>query len=80
MIFAVVKLNHSVGKTIADEQNYGITPRLGIGLQNCFISAAFVGLAFNSLFILVIFKGKAWRADSRAAYWRYVQTSLRPAH
>lgn len=80
MIFAVVSPILWSRMSEADEQNYGITPWLGIGLQNCFISAAFIGLAFNALFVLVIFKGKAWRADSRATYWRYVETSLRPAH
>lgn len=54
---------------------YVITPWLKLGLQNTFISAAFVGLAFASTSVIMLIFGKRFRHYSRAAYWRYVEST-----
>lgn len=54
--------------------NYGITPWLdGLGLQNCFISVAFVALAICALFLPIIFIGKRLRNLKRESYWKEVK-------
>jgi hypothetical protein len=53
-------------------QGYGITPWLNLGLRNTFISAAFVGLAISSSFLIMIRWGKHFRASSREKYWAFV--------
>jgi hypothetical protein len=46
-----------------------ITPWLtDLGYQNCFISAAFVGMAASSVFLIMIFFGKGFRVRSAARY------------
>jgi hypothetical protein len=52
---------------------YGITPWLdNLGLQDCFISAAFIGMAASSVFLVMIFYGKKFRERSRVKYWNLV--------
>jgi hypothetical protein len=51
-----------------------ITPWItNMGYQNCFISAAFVGMACASMFLIMIKYGKACRIRSREKYWAIVQ-------
>lgn len=53
---------------------YAITPWIeNLGYQNCFVSAAFVGMACVSAFFLMIFFGKSLRERSRESYWKLVQ-------
>jgi hypothetical protein len=52
---------------------YGITPWIqNLGYQNCFLSAAFVGMACVSAFMLMIFFGKEFRQRSQERYWKLV--------
>lgn len=52
---------------------HSITPWLtNLGYQNCFISAAFVGLAASSVFLIMIKFGKGLRVRSAEKYWRMV--------
>jgi hypothetical protein len=50
-----------------------ITPWLtGLGTQNCFISAAFIGLAASSVFLVMIKYGKQFRVRSADKYFAIV--------
>lgn len=50
-----------------------ITPWLrNLGYQNCFISAAFVGLAASAVFLPMIKFGKRLRVRSSGQYWSIV--------
>ena len=54
-----------------------ITPWLdGMGTQNCFISAAFVGLAVVAVFLVLIKYGKSMREKSRVRYWQLVKENM----
>lgn len=53
---------------------YAITPWLELGLQNTFISAAFVGLGVTLTTFIMLKFGKSFRNKSRFAYWKYVQS------
>jgi len=44
-----------------------------MGYQNCFISAAFVGLACVSTFLVMCRYGKALRKRSSGKYWAIVR-------
>lgn len=56
---------------------YAITPWLdSLGLQNCFISVAFVGLTICATFLIVIRFGKSWREAKREQYWNEVRIRL----
>lgn len=59
---------------------YGITPWLNMGLQNTFITAAFVGMALYGSFIIMTTWGKRFRKNSRKSYWAYVESSVMPHH
>jgi hypothetical protein len=51
-----------------------ITPWIeNMGYQNCFISAAFVGMACAAVFLVMIKFGKGCRVRSREKYWAIVQ-------
>ncbi|KAL7420325.1 hypothetical protein Q5752_005294 [Cryptotrichosporon argae] len=54
---------------------YGITPWQNLGLRDCFISAAFVGLAVDLSYLIPLRWGKAWRIRSSEQYWHYVKQS-----
>ncbi|CAI7636315.1 unnamed protein product [Penicillium glandicola] len=63
-----------VRNTMSFAISYGITPWIdNMGYQNCFISAAFVGLACSSVFLFMIKFGKTFRERSREKYWKLVQ-------
>ncbi|KAM3428657.1 hypothetical protein MY4824_008697 [Beauveria thailandica] len=66
-----------VRNTMSFAISYGITPWLnGLGLQNCFISVAFVALAICSIFLPVIWYGKRLRAAKRESYWSEVKMRI----
>ena len=52
---------------------YSITPWINnMGYQNCFISAAFIGMACAAVFLVMIKYGKTLRIRSREKYWNLV--------
>ncbi|KAJ5814800.1 MFS transporter [Penicillium riverlandense] len=60
-----------VRNTMVFAMGYGITPWVtDLGYQNCFISAAFVGMACASLYLVMIKFGKRCRIRSRERYWK----------
>ncbi|KIV83248.1 hypothetical protein PV11_05293 [Exophiala sideris] len=62
-----------VRNTMSFAIGYGITPWItNMGVQNCFISAAFVGMAASSVFFIMIIWGKKFRENSRVKYWNLV--------
>ncbi|KAL6242311.1 hypothetical protein RBB50_010859 [Rhinocladiella similis] len=62
-----------VRNTMSFAISYGITPWLtNLGYQNCFISAAFVGMTASSAFFIMIKYGKMFRVKSAARYWALV--------
>ncbi|GAT28924.1 MFS transporter [Aspergillus luchuensis] len=63
-----------VRNTMSFAMGYGITPWVNhLGYQNCFISAAFVGMACAAVFLVMIKWGKSFRMHSREKYWRIVE-------
>ncbi|GKZ24801.1 hypothetical protein AbraCBS73388_011805 [Aspergillus brasiliensis] len=63
-----------VRNTMSFAMGYGITPWVNhLGYQNCFISAAFVGMACAAVFLVMIKWGKTFRMQSRDKYWRIVE-------
>ncbi|KAJ5591806.1 uncharacterized protein N7459_002175 [Penicillium hispanicum] len=63
-----------VRNTMSFAIGYGITPWVdNLGYQNCFISAAFIGMACAAVFLVMVKYGKACRIRSREKYWRIVQ-------
>lgn len=66
-----------IRNTMSFAIGYGITPWLeNLGYQNCFISAAFVGLAICSVFLVMVKWGKKFREMKRVEYWRKVRTRI----
>ncbi|KAH6643514.1 major facilitator superfamily domain-containing protein [Boeremia exigua] len=62
-----------IRNTMSFAVSYGITPWLtDLGYRNCFLSAAFVGMAASSVFLLMIRNGKLLRERSRTRYWQLV--------
>ncbi|KAL5362604.1 MFS general substrate transporter [Aspergillus floccosus] len=62
-----------VRNTMSFAVGYGITPWIeDLGYQNCFISAAFIGVACSAVFLFMIKYGKSFRTRSRAKYWDLV--------
>ncbi|RDW71682.1 putative MFS-type transporter [Coleophoma crateriformis] len=65
-----------VRNTMSFAIGYGITPWLdGMGTQNCFISAAFIGMAISAIFLVMTTFGKRFRAQSKHEYWALVRRS-----
>lgn len=63
-----------VRNTMSFAIGYGITPWIEtLGLRDCFLSVAFVGMAICAVFLPVIIWGKGWRASKRESYWREVR-------
>ncbi|RDW81731.1 putative MFS transporter [Aspergillus mulundensis] len=63
-----------VRNTMSFAMGYGITPWVeGLGYQDCFVSAAFVGLACSAVFLVMVRWGKGFRVRSRERYWKVVQ-------
>lgn len=68
-IVAVILIRNTMSFAV----NYGITPWLrNLGYQNCFLSAAFIGLAASSVFLVMIKFGKGLRIRSSSHYWSIV--------
>ncbi|RFU30108.1 hypothetical protein B7463_g6204, partial [Scytalidium lignicola] len=66
-----------VRNTMSFAIGYGITPWLdNLGYQNCFISAAFIGMAASAAFLVMIKYGKTFRIKSRQKYWNLVRKNL----
>ncbi|KAK9413966.1 putative Major facilitator superfamily domain-containing protein [Seiridium unicorne] len=66
-----------VRNTMSFAIGYGITPWFeNLGYQNCFISAAFVGLAMCSVYLVMIKWGKRFRYQKREEYWVEVRKEL----
>lgn len=62
-----------IRNTMSFAIGYGITPWLdNLGVQNCFISVAFVALGICSVFWPMIVYGKKLRSLKRESYWREV--------
>ncbi|KAL4888640.1 MFS general substrate transporter [Aspergillus ambiguus] len=62
-----------VRNTMSFAIGYGITPWIeNLGYQNCFISAAFIGLACSAVFLFMIKYGKTFRTRTREKYWTLV--------
>ncbi|KND86698.1 putative MFS-type transporter [Tolypocladium ophioglossoides CBS 100239] len=63
-----------VRNTMSFAINYGITPWLtNLGYQNCFISAAFIGMTASSVFFFMIKYGKSFRVKSAMKYQELVR-------
>ncbi|OGE54616.1 hypothetical protein PENARI_c006G11789 [Penicillium arizonense] len=63
-----------VRNTMSFAIGYGITPWIdNMGYQNCFISAAFIGMACAAVFLFMIKFGKTFRERTREKYWKLVQ-------
>ncbi|GFF73772.1 hypothetical protein IFM60648_04022 [Aspergillus lentulus] len=63
-----------VRNTMSFAMGYGITPWLeNLGYQNCFVSAAFIGMGISAVFLVMIKWGKTFRARSRDKYWSIVR-------
>ena len=61
----------NMGKAVSDLH---IGSRLrDAGTQNCFISAAFIGLAASLAFLLMVKWGKSLRERKRLEYWNLVR-------
>lgn len=55
---------------------YAIDPWIdGMGLQNCFITAAGVSIAFIGTFLPMIYVGKRTRVATKERYLRFLATS-----
>jgi hypothetical protein len=66
-----------IRNTMSFAIGYGITPWLqNLGTQNCFLSAAFVGMAICSVFLVMIKWGKTFREMKRVEYWREVRKRI----
>lgn len=54
-------------------QDNSITPWIkDMGYQNCFISAAFIGMACSAVFLAMVKWGKMLRMRTREKYWDIV--------
>ncbi|KAJ4323290.1 hypothetical protein N0V84_004420 [Fusarium piperis] len=63
-----------VRNTMSFAISYGITPWLtDLGYQNCFISAAFIGMTASLVFLVMIEYGKSLRIKSAAKYEELVR-------
>lgn len=70
-IVAVILVRNTMSFAIS----YGITPWLTtLGYQNCFISAAFIGMAASAVFLIMIKYGKALRSRTTERYWSIVNS------
>jgi hypothetical protein len=66
-----------VRNTMSFAVSYGITPWItNMRYQNCFITAAFIGMAASSVFFIMVVFGKGFRSSSREKYWKLVSNNL----
>lgn len=78
MIFVPLTSHLSSLQALSSTDHISITPWLtNLGLQNCFISAAFIGLASSSVFLVMIYFGKRFREAKRDKYWALVNDEWR---
>ncbi|KAI8716441.1 hypothetical protein NCS52_00938000 [Fusarium sp. LHS14.1] len=62
-----------IRNTMSFAMGYGVTPWIqNLGYQNCFISAAVIGLFASSAFLVMVKWGKSLRQASSARYWLLV--------
>lgn len=58
-----------------------ITPwYTNMGYQNCFISAAFIGMGISLTFLIFIKYGKRFRQRSAATYWMLIHDENTLSH
>ncbi|CAH0003403.1 unnamed protein product [Clonostachys byssicola] len=70
-----------VRNTMSFAISYGITPWItNLGYQNCFISAAFIGMFASSAFLVMIRYGKSLRVKSASKYWKLVDDDFASRH
>ncbi|KAH7205804.1 major facilitator superfamily domain-containing protein [Fusarium redolens] len=63
-----------IRNTMSFAISYGITPWIThLGYQNCFISAAFVGMAASSVFFIMMVYGKMFRTRSAEKYYQLAE-------
>jgi hypothetical protein len=63
-----------VRNTMSFAVGYGVTPWVqNLGYQNCFVSAAFIGMACSAVFLVMMWRGKMFRIRSRERYWDLVR-------
>ncbi len=66
-----------VRNTMSFAIGYGITPWVDhLGYQNCFISAAFIGMAACLAFVVMIKWGKTFREQKKTLYWDLAARSI----
>ncbi|CBY01498.1 similar to MFS transporter [Plenodomus lingam JN3] len=62
-----------IRNTMSFAISYGLTPWLtNLGYQNCFLSAAFIGMAASAVFLIMIKYGKSLRLRTTEEYWAIV--------
>ncbi|KAL5358751.1 major facilitator superfamily domain-containing protein [Aspergillus floccosus] len=67
-----------IRNTMSFAISYGITPWIeNLGYQNCFVSAAFIGMACSAIFLVMVKFGKPLRARSREEYWKLVESNVK---
>ncbi|GAB1215282.1 hypothetical protein ATERTT37_004468 [Aspergillus terreus] len=67
-----------IRNTMSFAISYGITPWIeNLGYQNCFVSAAFIGMACSAVFLVMVKFGKPLRARSREKYWKLVEENVK---
>jgi serine/threonine kinase 16 len=66
-----------VRNTMSFAIGYGITPWIEhLGYQNCFVSAAFIGMAACLAFLVMVKWGKNFREQKKAVYWELSARSI----
>lgn len=67
------KSNHPKTVKVTTKSVNRVTPWLtSLGVQNTFISAAFLSMATSLVFLIMIKWGKSFRDRSKYRYWGYV--------
>ncbi|BGP44243.1 hypothetical protein JCM10450v2_000054 [Rhodotorula kratochvilovae] len=71
MVAAVIVRN-----TMAFAIGYAVAPWLeGMGIQNTYLTMGFAGLGFILSFLIIIWRGKHFRRESKEIYWKMVATA-----
>ncbi|KAH8648440.1 major facilitator superfamily domain-containing protein [Xylariales sp. PMI_506] len=66
-----------IRNTMSFAIGYAITPWVtNLGYRDCFVSAAFVGLAICSAFLVMVKWGKKFREAKRVEYWAQVRKRI----
>ena len=61
---------------VSDPDGIGTDSHYFVGTQNCFISAAFIGLAASLAFLPMVKWGKKFRERQRMQYWNLVRKNI----